>query len=348
MKSTIIIIVKQKKCIGIEGKTVSEEKEKYNKIFWTALLLINISILIMLLKIVYSEKDYSINQKENSYLIGASYMTMNNEFYKIISEEISAKIETENDRLILRDAALNADRQNEQINDMLDMGIDVLIVAPVEWKSLTSVLERAKTQNVLVIVVDTDVYDKNLVDCTITSDNYNAGVIVGKYFLEQSQKANLVIMTHEETKSGQDRVQGFLDTIEKQNDIKIVCKIECKGQSEIAMPQLQKIIEENIFFDHIFCLNDLASVGAVAALEENNLLNFVDVYGVDASPDSKALIKEGMMKASAVQFPSKIGKQVADVIYKLLNEEMVEKNILVPVELITKDNVDKFGIGRWQ
>ena len=78
------------------------------------------------------------------------------------------------------------------------------------------------------------------------------------------------------------------------------------------------------------------------------MLNDVDVYGVDASPDSKALIKEGMMKASAVQFPSQIGKKVADVIYKLLNEEDVEKNILVPVELITKDNVDKFGIDRWQ
>ncbi len=29
------------------------------------------------------EKDHSVNQKEHSSLIGASYMTMNNEFYKI-------------------------------------------------------------------------------------------------------------------------------------------------------------------------------------------------------------------------------------------------------------------------
>ena len=95
-------------------------------------------------------------------------------------------------------------------------------------------------------------------------------------------------------------------------------------------------------------MNDLAGVGVVAALEENNMLNDVDVYGVDASPDSKALIKEGMMKASAVQFPSQIGKKVADVIYKLLNKEDVKKNILMPVELVTKDNIDEFGIGRWQ
>ncbi|MCI9355269.1 MAG: sugar ABC transporter substrate-binding protein [Firmicutes bacterium] len=324
------------------------DKEKYNKIFWIILILINICILLILFIIMFSSKDYSVNQKENSYFIGASYMTMNNEFYKIISEEISAKIETENDRLIVRDPALDANRQNDQINDMLDMGIDVLIVTPVEWKSLTPVLKRAKQQNVLVIVVDTNVYDEDFVDCTITSDNYDAGVIVGKYFLEQCETAKLVIMTHETTKSGQDRVKGFLDTIKNQNGIEIVDKIECKGQSEIAMPELQKIIDEKIYFDNIFCLNDLASVGVVAALEENNMLNDVDVYGVDASPDSKALIKEGMMKASAVQFPSQIGKKVADVIYKLLNKEDVKKNILMPVELVTKDNIDEFGIGRWQ
>lgn len=58
-------------------------------------------------------------------------------------------------------------------------------------------------------MVDTNVYEEDFVDCTITSDNYHAGVIVGKYFLEQCETAKVVIMTHETAKSGQDRVQGF-------------------------------------------------------------------------------------------------------------------------------------------
>lgn len=78
------------------------------------------------------------------------------------------------------------------------------------------------------------------------------------------------------------------------------------------------------------------------------MLENVNVYGVDASPDSKALIKEGMMAASAAQFPSEIGKQAAEVIYRLLEGTDTQKNILVPVELITQENVDEFGIDRWQ
>lgn len=289
-----------------------------------------------------------MNQKENSYLIGASYMTMNNEFYKIVNEEINARAEAEGDRFILRDPALDADRQIEQIEEMLEEGINVLVVTPVDWESLSSVLERAKSQGVRIVVADTNVQDDKLADCTITSDNYNAGVLVGEYFLKKNREARLLIMTHESAKSGQDRVQGFLDTVTRKKGIEIVSKIECEGQTEIAMPELQKAIDSGVAFDNIFCLNDLAGVGVVAALEENQMLDSVGVYGVDASPDSKALIKEGMMEASAAQFPSEIGSEIADVIYKLLEGRVVKKKILVPVELITADNVDEYGIDRWQ
>lgn len=319
-----------------------------SKIFWSMLVLLDVAVFGILFLGMYTKRDYSFNQKENSYLIGASYMTMNNEFYKIMSEEISARVEAEGDRMMMRDPALDADRQIAQIREMLDMGIDVLVVTPVEWEGLTSVLVDARAQGVIVVVLDTNVYEEELADCTITSDNYDAGRIVGEYFLEQNDSAKLIVMTHEVTKSGQDRVAGFLDVVEKQEGIEVVEKIECEGQLEIAMPKLQEAIDAGVEFDNVFCLNDLAGVGVAAALDKNNLLGEIGIYGVDASPDSKALIKEGMMKASAAQFPTEIGKKAADAIYDLLNGREVEENVLVPVELITGDNVEKFGTDRWQ
>ena len=321
---------------------------RYFTIIRSIVILINIVVLAAGIWAVASGNDYSASQKENSRLIGATYMTMNNEFYKILSEEIAARVEAEGDRMVLRDPALNTDRQIEQIDEMLDMGIDVLVLTPVHWKSLNSILRKAKKQGVIIIVVDTNVEDEELVACTITSDNYHAGVIVGEYFLKQKKKARLIVMSHETAKSGQDRVQGFLDTVNTCDGIEIVKTIECEGQLEIAMPGLQEAIDEGISFDSVFCLNDLAAVGVVAALDENHMLDKVDVYGVDASPDSKAMIKEGMMQASAAQFPSKIGKRAASAVYQLLDGEKLKKVISVPVELVTQDNVVQFGIDRWQ
>lgn len=322
--------------------------KKYKMICHMILLLANAAVIAAGIFFFGSGRDFSQNQKENSLLIGASYMTMNNEFYKIISEEITYRVEAEGDRMVLRDPALNVNRQIEQVQEMLDMGIDVLIITPVDLQSVTEILEQAKKQGTIVVVLDTNVQSDELADCTITSDNYQAGVMVGEYFLSQHEQSRILVMTHEATRSGQERVQGFIDTVSKNKNMEIVRRIECEGQLEIAMPRLKQAIEEGVEFDSVFCLNDLASVGAAAALDEKGMLSTVDLYGVDASPDSKALIAEGMMRASAAQFPTEIGKEAADVIYRLLDGEQVEKDILVPVKLITEDNVEEFGIDRWQ
>ena len=103
-------------------------KKNIRKIFIVINILIYLPLVVLMLLVYGGGRDYSLNQKEDSFLIGASYMTMNNEFYKIMNEEISAKVEAEGDRFILRDPALDADRQKEQIEEMLQKGIDVLVV----------------------------------------------------------------------------------------------------------------------------------------------------------------------------------------------------------------------------
>lgn len=172
--------------------------------------------------------------------------------------------------------------------------------------------------------------------------------MVGEYFLRQNEEARLIVMTHEAAKSGQDRVRGFLDAVGQNDRIHVVRKVNCDGQLEIAMPMMQKVIDEGVEFDSVFCLNDLAGVGVAAALDDNDMLDRVQIYGIDASPDAKALIKEGMMCASAAQFPSRIGQKAADIIYRLLAGESVEKNISVPVELVNRENVEQFSVDRWQ
>ena len=292
--------------------------------------------------------DVSANQKEGSRLIGASYMTMNNEFYEILNEQISHRVEAEGDRLILRNPALSVSRQVEQIGKMLDEGISVLILTPVDSDGLTDILKKARQQGVKIIVVDSNVSDEQLVDCTIVSDNYRAGCLLGDYLVQNKENSKVVILTHEAATSGRERVQGFLDTIGGHEGIEVVEKVPCEGQLEVAMPQMEKLIEQGKEFDSVFCLNDPSSLGAAAALETKGLLDKVDIYGIDASPDAKQLIYEGKMRASVAQFPSRIGEEAANAIYDLLDGKEVKSYISVPVELVTKENVEYYNVDRWQ
>ena len=118
--------------------------------------------------------------------------------------------------MVVRDPALNLDRQVEQIEDMLDMGIRVLILTPVDSDAISDVLRRARKQGVIVIVVDSNLADPSLADCTIVSDNYRAGVLAGEYLLSRMEEGghrDIVLLTHDTALSGVQRVKGFTDTV---------------------------------------------------------------------------------------------------------------------------------------
>ena len=61
------------------------------------------------------------------------------------------------------------------------------------------------------------------------------------------------------------------------------------GNLEIAHPKMQEIIEETPDIDVVMALNDPSALGALAALEKNNK-NDVMVYGIDGTPEIKALM----------------------------------------------------------
>ena len=323
-------------------------KIRYQTIYKAVMTLLAAAGAILVVTYLLLRPDASANQKEKGRLIGASYMTMNNEFYEILHEQVSHRVEAEGDRVILRDPALSVDRQVEQIEMMLEKGISVLVLTPVNAEGLTDVLARAHAQGVKIIVVDSSVSNPELVDCTIESDNYRAGCMLGEYLLKNRQKSDIVIMTHDTAISGQERVRGFLETVEGHEGINIVEQVPCEGQLEIAMPKMEELIDQGAVFDSVFCLNDPSSLGAAAALESRSLLDKVDIYGVDASPDAKQLIYEGKMKASVAQFPTRIGEEAGNAIYDLLEGKEVNSHISVPVVLVTKENVEQYNVDRWQ
>ncbi len=285
---------------------------------------------------------------KDSFRIGATYMTMNNPFYSVIDEELQLMIESQGDTLLTRDPALSQEKQNEQIHDLLEEGIDILVVNPVDYRQIAPALQEAKMKDVPVIVVDSQISEPALAACTIVSDNYGAGVLCAEHLMQTRESARIILLEHPEAQSAVDRIQGFCDTLQENGNYEIVGEIDSKGQLEIAMPGVSDLLDQYKTIDVVMALNDPSALGAIAALEEHGILDQALVYGVDGAPEAKNMIKEGSMIATVAQFPIEIGQTAAQVVYQILNGQEYQHEIIVPVELITADNVDQFSADGWQ
>ncbi|WP_456083501.1 substrate-binding domain-containing protein [Megamonas funiformis] len=282
-------------------------------------------------------------------VFGVSYMTMNNPFYKIINNEILKVVEKNNDTLITLDPELDVDKQNEQIYKFIDQKVDGIFINPIDFEQIEPALQAAKRANIPVIIIDAPVSDESLVNCTIVLDNYDAGVQCAKDMMERLDSANIVLLKHTTAKSAKERIEGFLSVIDNNEKYKVINEAECDGQLEIAMPKMQEIIEETPDIDVVMALNDPSALGALAALEKNNK-NDVMVYGIDGTPEIKALIgRNQMIVGTVAQSPIKMGQIAVENMYNILNgKKKIEKNIIIPISLINKENLFKYDEDRWQ
>lgn len=292
-----------------------------------------------------------VNRESATYepkKFGATYMTMNNPYFWALNDSIEEVVESNGDILITRDPAQDQDKQNSQIQEMIEEGVEAIFLNPVDWKEVESALIACKEAGIPVFNVDTFVYNKEYVVTVIVSDNYNAGVQCAKDVMSKLDHADIIVIGQPNMNSVTERVSGFLDTIQSDINYQVVVEIAAHAELEVAMDVMKDVIKSGIKFDVVMAGNDPTALGALAALQLNHMDDDVLIYGVDGSPDGKMMIKEGYIEGSSAQRPMTIGTTAAKAAYSYLNGEDVPDFIVVPVTLITKENLDQFEIDGWQ
>ncbi len=285
--------------------------------------------------------------KQEPKKFGATYMTMNNPYFIALNESIREGVEANGDVLITRDPAQDQDRQNEQIKEMIDEGVTAIFLNPVDWTEVSYALELCKEAGVAVFNVDTKVYDRDMVESVIWSDNYQAGVQCARDMMEKKKKADILIMKHYNIQSTNERVQGFLDTIEGHDEYKIVEELTTTSEFEVSMEEMNRVIDKGLKFDVVLGGNDPTALGALAGLQSNHVTDKILIYGIDGSPDAKEMIKKGYLEGTSSQQPVKMGKKAVETAYQYLRGEPVEKDIMIDVIMITNENLNDFDIDGW-
>ncbi len=281
-------------------------------------------------------------------IMGATYMTRNNPFFDVLNEGISSVVEGNGDILISRDPSQNQEKQNEQIREMIDEGIEILFLNPVDWQEVTPALEDCKKAGVTVINVDTAVEARDYVVSLIETDNYQAGVLCAEDMMKRLDKARIVLLDNPIQQSITKRMDGFLDTIKDNKNYEIVYEKKSDGEFEVGASNMADFLSQNIDFDVVLGGNDPTSLGALSALQQAGYTKDVLIYGIDGSPDCKSMIAAGEVTGTSAQSPSNLGRTAAETAYRYLNGEQIEDYISIQPYMINQENVSQFNVTDWE
>ncbi|MDO4649074.1 MAG: sugar ABC transporter substrate-binding protein [Eubacteriales bacterium] len=283
-------------------------------------------------------------------LFGSTYMTRNNPFFDVLQESLEEVVEENGDILITRDPLQNQEKQNEQIFEMLDEGIELLFLNPVDWEAVQPAVNACKEAGVPIINIDTRIKDQNATVTYIETDNYQAGQECAKDMVKRLDHAKIVILDNPIQTSISDRVRGFKDVIEGNEHYEIIFEKASDGELEVSAAVMAEYLKANpdVHFDVLFGGNDPSALGGLSSLQQYKRDEGVLVYGVDGSPDFKAMLDLGYVTGTSSQSPKELGRMSGEVAYRWLDGEEVEPYISLQSHLITKGNLSGYEINGWQ
>lgn len=281
-------------------------------------------------------------------LFGATYMTRNNPFFDVLHDALTQVVEGNGDILISRDPCQDQEKQNDQILEMIDEGIEVLFLNPVDWETVRPALVACQEAGVVVINIDTVVKDREYVTSIIETDNYQAGVLCAQDMMKRVDEAEIVLIDSPGQASINNRLQGFLDTIESNENYRIVYTGTSRGEFEISAKVMQEVLAEGVSFNVVLGGNDPSALGALATLQQRHREDGVLIYGIDGSPDFKAMLKLGYVTGTSAQSPETISRVAAEIAYKYLSGEEVPDYLGIEPYMITGENLDQYEVNGWQ
>lgn len=235
-------------------------------------------------------------------------------------------------------------QQFNQIENFIAANTSLIILNAGDSKGIAPAVEKAKQAGIAVIAVDTAAGGG--VDATVTSNNVQAGQVSCQYIADRLRgRGNVVIVNGPPVQSVFDRVNGCERVLAKYPGIKILSKDQnAEGSRDGGLRIMSDLLTTFPKIDAVFAINDPSGVGAELAARQAKRKEFF-IVGVDGAPEAKAAIEDqsSLFVATAAQDPVGMTQTAVrvgnDILY---GKKPAQSTILIPVKLITRDNVSQY------
>ncbi len=295
-----------------------------------------------------------------SIKVGYNVSTLANPFFQGMTKGVvdAAKL-FPNMTLLNTNASGDANTQASMVVDLINQGVDALILNPINANAIVPVVERADKKKIPVFTLDRGAACGDCQTDFLETDNVAMGREGAQYIAEQLKKrygelrGNVVdLVGLIGTTAGDDRDKGFLDEFNRlaagNPGLKLVARQEGGFDSEKSFNLMSQIMAANSQIDAVFNGNDDNAVGALRAVRQAGRTapigdpKHIVIIGIDGTRQALTAIRKGDLDATLSQNPLTMASQSVKYVDMFFNGDRskIPAHQFWPHILITKDNID--------
>ncbi|WP_197378648.1 substrate-binding domain-containing protein [Mycolicibacterium mengxianglii] len=272
--------------------------------------------------------------------IGVSVYDMSS-FITAGKEGMDQYAKDNNIELVWNSANLDVSTQANQVDSMINQGVDAIIVVPVQADSLAPQVAAAKEKGIPLVPVNAAL-DSTDIAGNVQPDDVAAGEQEMQMMADKlGGRGNIVILQGPLGQSGEiDRTQGINNVIAKYPDIKVLAMDTANWKRDEAVNKMKNWISGfGPQINGVVAENDDMGLGALQALKEVGRTD-VPIVGIDGIEDGLNAVKSGEFIGTSLQNGTVELSAGLAVANKLAKGEEVNTEPVYIMPAITQENVD--------
>lgn len=273
--------------------------------------------------------------------IGISFQELNNPYFVAMREAFEDAGHSLGADLFVTDARHDVTKQVADVEDLVQKGIDILLLNPTDSAGIESAVRTAKQKGVIVIALDAQA--NGPIDSFVGSRNYDAGRLAGEELARiLGGKGDVAILDGIAVVPILERVRGFKDAVAKHPSMRIVATQNGRQERSAALAATENILQAHPGLRGLFSVNDGGAVGAAAAIESAK--REVALVSVDGLAEVvNAIQTDSPFKATVAQFPRDQVRIALGLALAARWGAKLPREVPIDVRLLTRDNAKGFS-----
>lgn len=269
-------------------------------------------------------------------------------FWVYLSKGVEAAAKAHGYGYQVLDSKNNSQTQLQNAQDAIARGVAGIVISPTDSSTAPSVQALASKANIPIVIADIGTNGGDYASFII-SDNYEGAHGVGMALADalkakgwENETVGIVAIS-QARKNGQARTKGFLDGLKEGGFTGPQAGMQQMQTytADETFKFVQDMLTANPGLRGLFVQTDQPAIGALRAIKAARRNGEILVASFDGLPVFVDLLKSSEIVVTGMQQPYLMGQRSAEALFEALDGKVPEKEITVPILVVTGETIDE-------